>query len=116
MTKAEIVQYYYLKREAENAESLAKEIGEKRATATGEDLLFLNRQIQRLQQKKVRSMRMHEQIEEYVDSISDCLTRQVVYERYIRGKTWTAVAMAVGGGNTPDSVRKISERFLEKCS
>ena len=116
MTKSEIVQYYYLKREAENSASLEKEMNEKRQGAKGEDLVFLERQIQRVRRKKERSLRLHEEIEDYVENISDCLTRQIVYERYIRGKTWTAVAMAVGGGNTPDSVRKISERFLEKCS
>lgn len=50
----------------------------------------------------------------YICTIEDVLTRQIFFERCIKGKSWTAVAMAVGGGNTADGVRKIYKRYRKK--
>lgn len=33
---------------------------------------------------------------------------------YIDGKTWTAIAMKQGGGNTKESVRKMCHRYIQK--
>jgi hypothetical protein len=50
----------------------------------------------------------------YISTIKDTLTRQIFFERCIKGKSWAAVAVAVGGGNTADGVRKIFDRQVEK--
>lgn len=114
MTKNEISQYYYLKREAENAEALVKDFRKMAESATDSERIFFEEQEKELVLKARRCMSERERIEKYIGDIRDSLTRQVLYERYIRCKTWTAVAIAVGGGNTADGVRKISERYLAK--
>ena len=53
-----------------------------------------------------------EEIEEYINTIDDSLTRQILSLRYVNGLTWEQVAASIGGGNTADSVRKVAERFL----
>ena len=50
----------------------------------------------------------------YINSVDDSLTRQILTLRYINGLPWTQVAACIGGGNTEDSVRKVHTRFLEK--
>lgn len=114
MTRSEISQYYYLKREAENADSLACELEKKLDGLHGENRDFVRKQIQKQLEKRERCLKMHEQIEEFIENVNDSLIRQVLFERYIRGKSWTAVAMAVGGGNTPDGVRKTADRFFAR--
>ena len=113
MTKAELSQYYYLKRESDNAQRLRKELIRRKLFAKKEeDIKFLEEQAQLLADKSEKCKNQREEIETFVDKIRDSLTRQVLRERYIFGKTWAGVAMAVGGGNSPDSVRKIAERYL----
>ncbi len=114
MTRDEISQYYYLGREADRADELVRELRRKMHGGTEEEREFLSKQEQKLMQKKERSLRMREEICDYIDNVDDCLTRLILFERYIKGNSWTAVAHTVGGGNTPDSVRKIAERHLAK--
>ena len=33
---------------------------------------------------------------------------------YVEGKTWAAIAMTVGGGNTEDGIRKACHRYIAK--
>lgn len=114
MTKDEISQYYYLGREAERADELLGELHRKMQGMTEREWEFFRTQEQKLIQKKERSLRLRAEICDYVDNVEDCLTRLILFERYIKGCSWTAVAHTVGGGNTPDSVRKIAERHLAK--
>ena len=51
---------------------------------------------------------------EYINSIDDSLLRQITFLRNVSCMTWEQVAASIGGGNTPDSVRKMYNRFLEK--
>lgn len=66
----------------------------------------LNRKIDEL-------MDLVEGTNEFIDSIEDSLTRQIISLRYINGLTWEQVAESIGGNNTADSVRKVAERFLK---
>ncbi len=50
----------------------------------------------------------------YIAVIKDPLTRRIFFERCYKGKSWAAVAVAVGGGNTPESCRKIFERYIKE--
>lgn len=50
----------------------------------------------------------------YIAKIDDSLIRQIITLRYVDGKSWTNIAMDIGGGNTPDSVRMAHSRFLKK--
>ncbi len=114
MNKSTISQYFYLEREAELADELLEELRQKRRDAEGEELEFLNIWEQKLCSKKERSLKLHKDIYDYIENVDDCLVRIILFERYIKCRTWTAVANAVGGGNSPDGVRKIAERFLAR--
>lgn len=60
-----------------------------------------------------------EMIERFINDIEDSMTRRVFYYRYVIGKvrmSWTSVALAMGGGNTADGVRKLHDRYLKKCN
>lgn len=50
----------------------------------------------------------------YIYNIPDSLTRQIVYYRCVSLFGWTRVAYEVGGNNSPDGVRMIYSRFMDK--
>ncbi len=54
---------------------------------------------------------------EIVDFIKDCkdsLVSQAMYNRYLCGKSWEQVSLALGGYCTADCIRKMVERYLQK--
>lgn len=53
---------------------------------------------------------------EIIDTIADPLAQRVLTVAFLGyGKrSWVQVALYIGGGNTPDSVRKIATRELAK--
>lgn len=53
-----------------------------------------------------------ERVLAWIQSIDDPMIQVIMHSRYIRGKSWAAVSMAVGGNNSPDSVRMIHNRYL----
>lgn len=53
-----------------------------------------------------------ERILAWIQSIDDPMIQVIMHSRYIKGKSWAAVSMAVGGNNSPDSVRMIHNRYL----
>ena len=50
----------------------------------------------------------------FIYDIPDSLTRQIVYYRCVSLFGWTRVAYEVGGNNSPDGVRMIYNRFMDK--
>lgn len=85
---------------------------------TGVDIQDYERKAKRLKRKLSRRVEelldLLEEINEYIESIDDSLIRQIIILRYINGLTWDQVAVHIGGGNTADSVRMASNRFLER--
>lgn len=57
-----------------------------------------------------------ERIMEWILTINDPVIQTIMHARYIKTKSWAAVSMAVGGGNTPESVRKMHTRYLSVLS
>lgn len=55
------------------------------------------------------------QVEEFIDKLPTSRLRQIFEYRYIDNNTWVKVAMRIGNGGTPDSLRIEHDRFLEKC-
>lgn len=43
---------------------------------------------------------------DYIDTISDALTRRIFKLRFADGLSWAAIANRIGGGNTPDMARQ----------
>jgi hypothetical protein len=53
-------------------------------------------------------------IMEYINSVEDSIIRQIMFYRHISCMRWNEVAIHIGGGNSPESVRKSHDRFLEE--
>ena len=66
----------------------------------------------REKQREIEQLR--DKAVEYIYSIPDSLTRQVVYYRCVSLMSWKRVAYEVGGKNTEESVRKVYTRFFDK--
>lgn len=60
---------------------------------------------ERRRQEKARLM-------QFINEIPDSLTRQIFLLRFVDGKSWNAVAVKVGGGNTAKSVIMRVKRHL----
>lgn len=52
-------------------------------------------------------------LEKYIASIPESYIRQIFRLRFIDGRSWSAVACKMGGGNTADACRKAAIRYLE---
>lgn len=58
---------------------------------------------------------MRQEIEDFIDAISDSLTRRVFRKRYIQGQDWLTIAHDCGS-NHESYPRKIVDRYLERNS
>lgn len=54
------------------------------------------------------------EVERFVCSIKDSVTRRIIHYRVFEGLQWSEVAKKIGGGNTEDGVKKIYYRFVDK--
>lgn len=90
---------------------------ERTFTITGADYQGHDVKLHRLQRRLKRRIDelidLVEETNEYIENIDDSLVRQIITLRYVNGLSWAGVAAHIGGGNTPDSVRKVAERFLK---
>ena len=68
--------------------------------------------LDRIERLVAEQQKESERILRWIEEIEDPLVQTIMHARYIRGKSWTAVSMAVGGYNSPDSVRMIHNRYL----
>ena len=69
---------------------------------------------QLIRDKKSEIQHQRDKAHEYIYNIPDSLTRQVVYYRCVSLMSWKRVAYEVGGNNTPDGVRMLYNRFMDK--
>lgn len=67
----------------------------------------LGERISKLEQAK-------ETIEAFINSIEDPLVHLLAERRYIKGLSWNAVALSIGGNNTASGVRMNVKRYIEK--
>ena len=67
-----------------------------------------------IKEKQRKNMVEREKLERWIAEIPDSLTRQVFTLRFVHDMTWLQVAVAVGGGNTEDSVRMLAKRYVRK--
>ena len=84
----------------------------------GIDMQEHNRKLRRLQRNLNRRveelMDLVEEIEEYLQTIDDCITRQAIMLKYINGLTWEQTAASIGGGNTEEGLKKRVQRFFQE--
>lgn len=68
---------------------------------------------QRLNRRLEQLIQQRDKLEKYLDTIDDSMIRLILTLRYVECLSWRQIAQRIGGGNTPDSVRKIHDRFLQ---
>ena len=129
MTKAELEQIYYLNRELKLWETELERVRCKslvgsplpsnshgsgvsdKVSDRAERIIELEN---RIIAKRDEIQHLRDEAVEYIYSIPDSLTRQIIYYRCVSLMSWRRVAYEVGGYNTEESVRKIYDRFFEK--
>lgn len=129
MTKKELSQLYYLKREIRSDEQRLKELetAATRITQSISDMPGGGRRSDKtaiaaeiadiktiIHSKKEMCIAHYNKIARYVANIDDSLIRQIIIYRHVDMLKWRDIAQKIGGGNTADSVRKAYSRYLEK--
>ena len=83
-------------------------------------LYWLRKEIQREKRILAEGQRMNELQSKYdaicaaIYAVQDSQVRLILLLRYVDGMSWKSIAQRLGGGNGPDSCRKLVERFLQK--
>ena len=129
MTIKELSQLRYLGREIEMDRQRLKELealatsltvnmdGMPHASGYGDKIAGCVAEIVDLQAiiaaKQQQCLYERNRLERYIASVPDSLTRQILTLRFVDGKSWAAVAMTIGGGNTEDGVKKICYRYVQ---
>jgi hypothetical protein len=72
----------------------------------------LESKLQRLQDRRQRISNAADEIDQFIDQVSDSQIRQILYFKYLKGMSWRQVARQLGGKNTEDGVRKKVERYF----
>lgn len=129
MTREELEQIYYLHRELRMWEqelerlrcrSLVRSPQPNTGSGSGTsdkvgDLAEKRTDLERLvEAKREEIQQSRDKAVAYIYGIPDSLTRQIVYYRCVSLFGWRRVAYEVGGNNTPDGVRMIYSRFMDK--
>ena len=129
MTKAELEQIYYLNRELKMWETELERVrckslvgsplpGNSHGSGVSDKVADRAERIIELENriiaKRDEIQRLRDEAVEYIYSIPDSLTRQIIYYRCVSLMSWRRVAYEVGGNNTPDGVRMIYNRFMDK--
>ena len=129
MTKAELEQIYYLNRELKLWETELERVrckslvgsplpGNSHGSGVSDKVADRAERIIELENriiaKRDEIQRLRDEAVEYIYSIPDSLTRQIIYYRCVSLMSWRRVAYEVGGNNTEESVRKIYDRFFAK--
>lgn len=133
MTLRELSQLYWLNREIEFDKHRLEEL-EQLATSpksqqidgmphntSGQDVIA--RQVAEIADLKAIITAKQQQciyernrLERYISSIDDSLTRQVFTLRFINGLSWRQVADCIGGGNTEQTVRRRTYRYIKSVN
>ena len=126
MTSKQLDQIYYLSREKRMWENKLREIPDISAmrydgtggSGTSSPVASIAEQREKIREiisaKLTEISYIEREILGYIGAIDDSLIRQIMTLRHIELKSWVQVAIAVGGGNTADSVRMIHDRYLKE--
>lgn len=83
---------------------------------TAERAMKEEKVMKRLELMVAEQQREADRIMEWILQIDDPMIQTLMHARYIREKSWTAVAHILGGYNTAESVRQIHSRYLSHLS
>ena len=130
MTKKELKNLYYLKKEIkeqqkrlEELESLAtnctaKITGLPNGNGVSDKIASYATEIADL--KSILDLNLKKcfyelnRLDRFIQSIDDPLLRQIITYRFISGYSWAKISYTIGGNNTPDGLRIKMMRFLDK--
>ena len=127
MTKSDLEQIYYLNRELKMWETELERVrckslvgsplpGNSHGSGVSDKVADRAERIIELEiriiAKRDEIQRLRDEAVEYIYSIPDSLTRQIIYYRCVSLMSWRRVAYEVGGYNTAESVRQIYSRFM----
>ena len=130
MTKKELSQLYYLKKEIRQIEQRINEL-ETAATNCTVKITGLpsgrgisdkigNYAAQIADLRSLLDLNLKKcfyelnRLDRYIESVDDPLLRQIMTYRFINGYNWSKIAYTIGGNNTPDGLRIKMMRFLGK--
>jgi hypothetical protein len=130
MTKKELSQLYWLKREIADQQRRIEELEGKATSGTAyitgmprspnimDRLADFASEIADLKMLIELNLKkcVHEynRLRRYINGIEDGYTRQIFTLRFIDDLSWLQVALRVGGNNTSDSVRMVVDRHLSR--
>ena len=130
MTKKELSQLYYLKKEIKEQQRRIAEL-EAAATNCSTKITGLpsgkgisdkigNYAAQIADLKALLDLNLKKcfyelnRLDRFIQSVKDPLLRQILTCRFVNGYSWSKIAYTVGGNNTPDGLRVKMMRFLQK--
>lgn len=109
MTKRGLKQYYYITNEAEDEK---RRLAELEKSSAPESEIEETREVIRCKLREAELMRLR--IIREIMQIDDAFLRQIFMYRHIDLLSWAAVAVRIGGDNTPDSVRMAHDRYIAR--
>ena len=129
MTKKELSQLYYLKKEIQGQQRRIKEL-ETLATRCSTTITGMPHgmgisdrvgkyaselsDLKNLLDLNIKKCFFElNKLDRYIQSVSDSLIRQIMIYRFINGYSWAKIAWNIGGKNTADGLRIKLKRFLQ---
>lgn len=109
MTTRQLAQIRQLRKEVEQDKILAINLQKQFKDTDG-----INDLMQLMAAKQEHLISEYIEAEKFISSVNDSLVRQILTIRYIEGLSWSRTALKIGGGNTPDSIRKMVYRYMER--
>jgi len=118
MTNKDLSQIHYLKKEIELNERRLKELNNnlnnpmflKDNNGDAMKIQYLETKVNSLKNELFEEMIA---IQEYINNIQDSLVRMIITLRFVECYSWDEVAIAVGGGNSYDGIKKIYYRYIK---
>lgn len=111
MTKRELNQTYYLKKEIADEYTRLAQL---EASKAPPEVVDETRRV--IELKKAEAELSLQRVMRVILGIEDIRLRRIFWLRHIELKSWAAIAVDVGGGNTPDGVRIAHDRHIPRIS
>ena len=118
MTNKELSQIFYIKKETEitekRIEDLKNIINDLNITkSNNDDFLKMQKLETKLKLLKDELYLEMNKIQDYINNVDDSLVRLIITLRCIDCYSWDEVSIAIGGGNSYDSIKKIYYRYIK---
>ena len=107
MTKRDLAQYYYLKKDIALEE---QRLAMLELSAAPPDEIEQTRKV--IELKKAEAELQYQRTTREIYGIDDIFMRQIFLMRHIDLMSWAAIAMRIGGDNTADGVRMAHDRYI----